>query len=307
MNHIFGPVPSRRLGYSLGVDLVVHKTCTFDCLYCECGPTTSLTIERKEYVPFDELADELGETFKDPPERLDYVTLSGSGEPCLNTRMGDVLELLRSISPAKVAVLTNSSLLTDPEVRRELGLAHVVAPSLDTAVPETFNLINRPHPSLSLGAMVKGLVEFRRGFGGEIRLEVLLVKGVNDSPGELERLARQIELIRPDTVDVNTAFRPGAARLKPLTQEELESAARGLGPLARPVGSFCGDGSLKLTGFLEKRVVALISRRPCTLDELAESLAAGEKEVREVLKDLEKRGVLKTQDQKDGRFYSIVV
>ncbi|MEE4166829.1 MAG: radical SAM protein, partial [Desulfocapsaceae bacterium] len=154
--YLFGPVPSRRLGISLGVDLVVHKTCSFDCIYCECGATTNLTVDRREYVPFADVVKELDDYFSNHPDP-DYITFSGSGEPCLNSRIGDVINYIRSQKPdIAIAVLTNGTLLHRADVRQELLGADLVMPSLDAASLSALQTVNRPHTSINLETYIGG-------------------------------------------------------------------------------------------------------------------------------------------------------
>ena len=173
-NLVFGPVPSRRLGRSLGVDLVPFKTCTYDCSYCQLGRTTRLTVERKEWVPMDAILDELKRKLTCRP---DYITLTGSGEPTLHSCLGQLIEHIQAMTRIPIAVLTNGSLLWQHEVRKELALADVVLPSMDAGGAFTFTCINRPQASLSFETLVEGLVEFRRAFSGHYWLEVFLWGG----------------------------------------------------------------------------------------------------------------------------------
>ena len=163
-NHVFGPVPSRRIGRSLGVDLVPYKTCTYDCIYCQLGGTTNLTLEPKEWVPMDAVLDELKRKLETRP---DYITLSGSGEPTLYSRLGEIIGRIREITDVPVAVLTNGSLLWKKEVREEVAMADLVLPSLDADNDYNFRFINRPHPDISFDQLIEGLIEFRSEFTGQ--------------------------------------------------------------------------------------------------------------------------------------------
>lgn len=208
---IFGPVRSGRLGTSLGLDLLGAKICSFDCLYCEVGPTRALTSARKPYVPADKILGELAYWLFNPHPEFDVVTLGGMGEPTLNSDMGRIIEGVRELVPGvPVAVLTNSSLINDPQVRTELALADLVLPSMDSLVPSEFALINKPVSGLSLLDIRRGLLEFRKLFAGRLCLEVLVLAGVNDSQENLERLSAFCTELRPDRVDVVTMTRPGA-------------------------------------------------------------------------------------------------
>ena len=208
--YIFGPVPSRRLGRSLGVDLVPYKTCTFDCIYCDLGRTTRKTVSRQSYVSPEEIQGELELTLSVLEKKPDYITLSGSGEPTLNTNIGEIIRRIKEITSTPVAVLTNGSLLSSNEVRRDLSEADVVLPSLDAITPALFEYINRPHPSLKIEEIISGLIQFRKQYRGQIWLEVVFCRGVNDDKEEIEKLKGVIERIQPDRIQLNTPVRPPA-------------------------------------------------------------------------------------------------
>jgi wyosine [tRNA(Phe)-imidazoG37] synthetase (radical SAM superfamily) len=221
--YIFGPVPSRRLGRSLGVDLVPYKTCTFDCIYCDLGRTTNKTTSRQSFVSSGEIQKELGLTLSFLDQKPDFITLSGSGEPTLNTETGDIIRRIKEITAIPTAVLTNSSLLSLDEVRRNLSEADVVLPSLDAITPATFDYINRPHTSLGAKEIISGLIQFRRQYRGQIWLEILFCRGVNDGKKEIERFKEVIERIEPDRIQLNTPVRPPAEDFVfPLTLGQLE-------------------------------------------------------------------------------------
>ena len=207
--YVFGPVASRRLGVSLGVDLVRPKTCSLDCIYCEAKATTELTLERREYVPVDEVIAELDAVLKPHPE-LDYITFSGSGEPTLNSGIGRVAEFLKRAYPQyKLCLLTNGFCLGDPSLRREIAGIDRIVPSLDASNSEEFRIINRPAPGLKFDRFIYDLTDFCRCSKQEIFLELFIVPGVNDSD---ESISRFVEIIRPmqvDLVQLNTLDRPG--------------------------------------------------------------------------------------------------
>ena len=209
MRYLFGPVASRRLGYSLGVDIIPHKVCTLDCLYCQLGPTTLKTIERKPYVEAGPVLAELDEMLAQKVQ-IDCITFSGSGEPTLNTCLGDIIAGIKRRCSIPVTVLTNGTLLHLPEVRAGLMQADIVCPSFDAATDAVFSRINRPHESLRVEQMIEGLAAFRREFSGRILLEVMIAHGINDSAGELEKLAQALQSFGADKIQINTVTRPGA-------------------------------------------------------------------------------------------------
>ena len=212
--YVFGPVMSGRLGRSLGLDLLGRRVCSMNCVYCESGPLQTLTLTRKPYVPADELLAELAaweaRRLARGEPRPDVVTLGGLGEPTLNSDLPAIIAGVRKILPGvPVAVLTNASLMTDPQVRRELAEADIVLPSLDSLEPGEFGRVNRPHRGVDPAAVARGILEFRGHFGGRLWLEILLVAGVNDSAENLARLTGFCRELGPDRVDVVTLTRPG--------------------------------------------------------------------------------------------------
>ncbi len=275
MRHIFGPVPSRRLGRSLGIDVIPAKTCSFDCIYCESGKTTHLTLKREQFVEPNEVLQELEEFFRVFPNGTDVLTFSSAGEPTLYLGIGELIRAIRKSYPQlPLIVLTNGSLLWDPEVRKDLLEAVRVVPSLDAVTPEVFRKINRPHPSLDVSKIVEGLRAFRAEYSGQLHLEIVLASGVNDSPEELSRLAEIAQTIEPDKIELNTVVRPPAlGGTEGLSTERMEWAATFF-PEGRTevVGVFNGQKRDSSGEDLETRILQTIERRPCTVPELAASL-----------------------------------
>ena len=207
--YVYGPVPSRRLGRSLGVDLVPFKTCSYDCVYCQLGRTTNKTLDLAEYVPVDSMLGELRDKLKEGP-RPDFIGLAGSGEPTLHVRLGEIIAGVKALTDVPVAVLTNGSLLWRPEFRVSLSKADLVMPSLDVGTPSSFVRVNRPHADLSFERMVDGLVTFSHESEGKIWLEVLLLAGITDRREEVKRIAGIVDKMRIDRVQLNTVARPPA-------------------------------------------------------------------------------------------------
>ncbi len=205
--HIFGPINSRRLGTSLGIDAIYFKVCSFDCLYCEVGITNIKTIERKEWVKKDDIIAELKDYLAKNDKKLDYITFSGSGEPTLNSKIGEIIDEIKKITTTKVAVLTNSSLFDDKNVQNELLKADLVVPSLDAVTETLFHKIDLPHKDVKIENIIKGLIEFRKLYTGQIWLEVLVLKGFNDTEEEFNKIAECVKLIKPDKVQINNLDR----------------------------------------------------------------------------------------------------
>ncbi len=306
MKHLFGPVPSQRLGISLVIDPIPKKVCTFDCIYCEVARTSYRTLERKQYIPTREILDEVREGLERNPGRPDYITFSGSGEPTLHCDLGRMIRAIQQMTSAKVAVITNSSTLFMPDVRADLKAADVVLPSLDSAIPETYRKINRPLPEITLERIIGGLEQFSKEYAGQMWLEVLLVKNVNDNEREYRALAEVISRIAPDRVDITTVTRPpGFGRASPAALEELHKLREILGPIARVTVSFAGTAKHEIPRGSEEAILELLKIRACTIEDMAKSTGLSEEEIRRYLNKFKERGVLEIIEFQNGVFYKI--
>lgn len=299
---VFGPVVSRRLGRSLGVDLIPYKVCSYDCVYCQLGRTTRLTAERSQYVRLDRVIEDVRRALE-APGRIDYVTLSGSGEPTLCLGLGDLIGALRERTQVPIAVLTNGSLLSRPELRQELAAADLVIPSLDAGDPATFARVNRPDPSIGFESMVEGLMEFGKGYRGRVWLEVFIVRGYNDRPDQVERIAALARQIAPERLQLNTVARPPAeGDALPVHPDVLHDLAGVFGPSAeivseRPAEATAAGGGAEVEGLLN-----LLARRPCDLVGMAEALGAHPNAVLKILPGLVREGKV-TVTRHGGRDY----
>ncbi|HNV38823.1 MAG TPA: radical SAM protein [Methanoculleus sp.] len=303
--YLFGPVPSRRLGRSLGIDLVPQKTCTFDCAYCECGRTTVLTLERREYVPTDRVIAEIDDCLAKAPD-IDYVTFAGSGEPTLHSGIGDIISFIKDRYPRyRVAVLTNGALFVDPDVRAALMRADLVVPSLDAVSEDIFRDINRPSPGITAGQVVAGLVAFSREFPGVIWLEVFIVPGKNDTDEELLRLRDAVAVIAPDRVQVNTLDRPGTdIRVRRASPRTLERARTIIGGNAEVIGAAsCEPATAPEMRDVADMLLATLRRRPCTVADLSRISGLRPAEVTKHLRILEEKGAVEPVREQRGVFY----
>jgi wyosine [tRNA(Phe)-imidazoG37] synthetase (radical SAM superfamily) len=302
--YIFGPVPSRRLGRSLGVDLVPYKTCTFDCIYCDLGRTTRKTITRQSYVPREKIQEELELYLSALGKKPDYITISGSGEPTLNANIGEIIPRIKEITSTPIAVLTNSSLLSLDEVRKDLSEADVVLPSLDAITPALFEYINRPHPSLRIEEIVSGLIQFRKQYRGQIWLEILFCRGVNDGRDEVEKLKQVIERVQPDRIQLNTPVRPPAEDFVfPLTLKQLEEIKEELGSNAVVVSEFIGPMGDRFDSDKDAEIIQLIKRRPCTTEDISKALGLRLDEVKKLLDHLTKTGAIRYRVYEQRCYY----
>jgi len=306
--YLFGPVPSRRLGMSLGIDLIPKKVCSLDCVYCEVGKTTKLTTHRLEYIKYDKVVAELKQFMGNAP-KIDYITFSGSGEPTLNSKIGEVLAFATKEYPhVKTAVLTNGTLLSDKKLREELLQADVILPSLDAATQEVFQRINRPFPELSIEKYKQGLIDLRNEYRGKIWLEILFLKGYNDNEEELVKLREAILQIKPDSIQLNTLDRPGTVSgLQPLTRDELQSIIDFWGlPNSEIIASQTKRTVVEsYRTDVESAIMETIARRPCTLDDLHRLLGIHVNEINKYLGTLEAEGKIISRSLERGVFYEL--
>ncbi len=302
MSIVYGPVPSRRLGFSLGVDIIPFKTCTLDCIYCQLGRTTLRTVRRKEYIKKKDVLEEVKKCLKNH-KFMDYITLAGSGEPTLNSGIRDIIAGIGKITDIPVAVLTNGTLLSRKDVRRDLLKANLVIPSLDSAKVLGFRKINRPHSSLDVARVIDGIVKFRKEYKGKLWLEVMLVRGFNDTDDEINRLKRIIKTIKPDKVHLNTVVRPPAEKF---------AGVVGIGKMkniVKKIGKECdiiSDVKWKNKGLfindLKKTMLDIIKRRPVTVHDLSLSLGVKRDEVLKNVLVIEKLGMIKVE-KKNNKIY----
>ncbi|WP_028574033.1 radical SAM protein [Desulfonatronovibrio hydrogenovorans] len=302
---IFGPVWSSRLGSSLGIDLLGSKTCSFDCLYCESGKTEAKTVARKPYVPLEKVEQELTRWFSCDLQIPDHITLGGEGEPCLNSELGTILDIVKKLRPdIPAAVLTNSSLLNDPGVRKELLKADVVLPSLDSMVEEEFLRINRPHPGIKLKQIIQGLMDFRQEFSGKLFLEVLILPGINDSLRNRELLLDFCTVLKPDRVDLTTMTRPGA-HIGPDMPDKLFLEAWNRDFRASSKQEVTRASQACITGpAVEQRIRASVQRRPQTMEQLVQALGIHKEEALAALASLESSGKIRAlTDQAQSQIF----
>jgi wyosine [tRNA(Phe)-imidazoG37] synthetase (radical SAM superfamily) len=303
MKHIYGPVTSRRLGSSLGVDVLPLKTCSFNCIYCQLGATLSPTVERAPYIAAAEVLSEIEEYLAGDGPRPDYITFSGSGEPTLHSELGEMIQKAKNMAEVKIAVLTNSSMITLPEVRSGISAADLVVPSLDAATQAVFERVNRPAPGLKIDSIINGLEAFRKEFAGELRLEVLLVEGINDSQSELEKMRDAARRILPDAIDLNTVARPPAdSSASALTSERMAEVAEFFGEKARAVlpSKKMHHG---VPGEAAKKILSLLRRRPCSFAEICSSLGLGTDEAAAALAAMSRKGLVTSVDGREDGFY----
>ncbi|MBW2016953.1 MAG: radical SAM protein [Deltaproteobacteria bacterium] len=283
--YLFGPVPSRRLGLSLGIDLTPFKTCSLDCVFCQLGRTTKKTVLRKEYVPIEAVIAEI-EAWLASGGRADYLTLSGSGEPTLHSRFGDVLSFIRSHCGIPTVLLTNGTMLFHPEVRSAACNADIVKVSLSAWDQASYGWMNRPHPDLRFEQLIEGQKIFRDQFKGNLWMEVFLVAGMNSSPDDVSKIAALVEEIRPDRIHLNTAVRPPAEEFaQPLSRQRLAALVNLFRPTAEVIAEFTPHTTSGIRASQE-RVFSMLKRRPCTAEQIAEAFGMHLNEVSKIIGNL---------------------
>jgi wyosine [tRNA(Phe)-imidazoG37] synthetase (radical SAM superfamily) len=302
MTYVFGPVPSRRLGLSLGVDLIPRKTCSYDCLYCQVGRTTCVTAEPGDFVPLGDVLLELKESFQ--RIRPDFVTFSGSGEPTLHSGIGEVIAFVKKESDLKVAVLTNGSLLGREDVRERLMKADVIMPTLSTVNEETYRKIHRPHPDLVLSRVIQGLRSLRRSYRGELHVEVMLLSGLNDSEEELAGLKKALSDIAPDRIQLNTVVRPPAdPEALSLDREKMVRIKNFFGARAEVVAFMPPKRRDRKYDSSSEAVIEMAKRRPVRARDVADVLGLPIDDVEKLVKALTVKGRLRFQDHLGETYY----
>ena len=307
MKYVFGPVPSRRLGQSLGIDTIPLKTCNWNCVYCQLGRSVPLTNERLEYFPAEDILLEVEQALRSHKSgEIDWVTFVGSGEPTLHNRMGELIRRVKVLTPLPVAVITNGALLYLPKVREELSAADAILPTLDAGNARLYRKINRPHPDITFERLVDGLVAFRKEYQGKLWVEVMLVRGLNDTEESLREIVAVMERIQPDEVHINLPTRPPAETwVQPPDEEGLMRALAILGEIARVVHP--AEGSFDLSGFenVVDAIVSIITRHPMNEVELRLTLEKWTPgQVDKALQELSASGRAQVVERYGKRFWS---
>ena len=302
MNYIYGPVPSRRLGFSLGVDIIPHKNCTIDCIYCQLGRTTRKRVKRKSFARGEDIIEEISKSVSAGHD-IDFITFSGSGEPTLNSDIGRLIHEVKKITSIPVAVLTNGTLLFQEDVQRDLIEADVVLPSLDAASQEVFKRVNRPHHSLRIERVMDGLKSFRRRYKGLVWLEIMLIKGFNDDRQELSRMKKAISEIRPDKVYLNTVSRPPSEiYAEPLSPAEMIAVKNYLDGNCEVIAEFHKKRSPEGKD-LEGSIIEMTKRRSLTVTDIADVLGISEMNAESILGRLVAGGTVTEKQYGTKNYY----
>lgn len=304
--YLFGPVPSRRLGLSLGIDLVPSKVCSLNCVYCESGKTTNLTNLRSGYIPVELIIEELN-LFLAARRQLDYITFSGAGEPLLNNGIGKLIEYIKTNYPEyKLALITNSVSLTEKSVREDVKNIDLIMPSLDAATETAFCKLNRPAKGVNVKLIIDGLVEFRRISKAQMWLEVFIIEGINDTDEELTDLKKAIVLINPNRLQINTLDRPGTESwVNPASEIRLKEIAGFFHPvnteiIAKKKQVINADN---FNQPLSQQIIAAISRRPCTIEDLEIMTGLNRENIESTLDELKIQNIIIVDKKDRGDFF----
>ena len=299
--YLFGPVPSRRLGRSLGVDLIPFKTCTMNCTYCQLGETTCEVSERGDYVPMQHVLAEL-ERWMATDGQADHITLAGSGEPTLHSHFGEVFRWVKKHADIASVLLTNGSLLHFPEVRADAALADKVKVTLSAWDEASFQQIHRPAQGVTFDLLVAGERIFRKEYAGELSVEVFIIEGINSDVAHVRRIAEVVDSINPDRIDINTAVRPPAdSGVKAVSPEQLAELADILGPKAEVTASFKKQTSPAME-VTPEALLGLIQRHPATAGQLARDFNASIEAISKSLNAMVAEGKI-SAEVRDGETY----
>jgi wyosine [tRNA(Phe)-imidazoG37] synthetase (radical SAM superfamily) len=288
------------------VDLVPPKICTYDCVYCQVGKTTEKTLQRKEYIPVEEVLEEVKNFLSKGDASIDHFSLSGSGEPTLHSQIGLVIKGIKGMSPIPVAVLTNGSLLYLEGLRDDLRQADIILPSLDAVSKEVFTRINRPHKEISVEKVVEGLVEFRKVYQGQIWLEILFCKGMNDGRNEIREMKKAVDRIQPDRIHINTVVRPPTEPwAAPLNSEEMEEIQAFFGEKASIISEFDRHPLSLPEMNAKEEIFRILKRRPLSLVDLSQRMAIPKEELEATIQPMVEEGKIKTRRFGDSIYYEV--
>lgn len=304
MTYIFGPVPSRRLGLSLGVDLVPFKTCTYDCVYCQVGKTTHKTIECRPYVPIVQVIDELKKNLENTCP--DTITLAGSGEPTLNSQIKEIISFIKTLSGIRIAVITNGSMLWKEEIRDSIIEADIIMPTLTTAYDKTFKRIHRPCNEIQFQSVLRGLKKLREIYDGRYWLEIMLIAGMNESADELEALKSIVEGLCPDRIQLNSVVRPPSdPSAQSLDGMKLEKIKKMFGENAEIISSTRLKQEKAVYDSHTSMILEMVRRRPVSAIDISSILGVEESAVHALIKGLLIKGILEGKEHGGVVYYSI--
>ncbi len=288
MKYIYGPVPSRRLGKSLGIDPIPSKTCNYQCIYCQLGKTTNFTNIRKNYFPKKDIIAEMEKAIKSNENEFDYITFVGSGEPTLYKDLKDLILRAKELSKKPICVITNGSLLYEKKVQDALMISDLVLPSLDAGDKKSFIKINRPHPSLRFKSLIQGIKSFKKNFEGQFWIEVMLIKGINDSKEELLKIKEKIDFINPDRIDINVPIRPPVEKWVKIPDKNTLSILNEIFDDYSNI-NFPEEGKFSIySSNFEEELISILERHPMRQDQIIETFSSADFNKNKILSQLRK-------------------
>lgn len=305
VKYVFGPVPSRRLGRSLGVDLIPFKYCSFNCVYCQLGRTPMHAIDRREYVPMETVLSQIQDALNRGP-RPDYITLAGSGEPTLYLRMGELIDRIHAMTDVPVDIITNGSTLWMDEVFEAVVKADLILPSLDAGDAEIYAKINRPASEATFDRLIDGLDHLARVCPQKVWLEVFIVNGINDDPENVQKIAALTDRFKFTRVQLNTAVRPPAEReVEPVSRETLERLANFFTPPAEIIAEFPHPTDVGEFHAQTEAVLDMLRRRPCTVNDIVNGLGAVRNEIIKIVEILLQENKILSEKRGDQDYYYV--
>ncbi len=301
MKYIYGPVPSRRLGSSLGIDPIPSKTCNFQCIYCQLGKTTNFTNIRNNFFPKEDIITELERAIELHENSIDYITFVGSGEPTLYKDLKELILKAKEFSNKPICVITNGSLLNQKEVQNALMLSDLILPSLDAGDKKSFIKINRPHPSLSFKKIIQGFINFRKIFKGKFWIEVMLMKGINDSKEELLKIKKKIDLVNPDRIDINVPIRPPVEKWVKIPDKSILTVLNEIFVEYSNI-NFPEEGKFRIySSDFERELLSILERHPMRQDQIIETFSSGKFDKDKIISHLKH---LKSQEKIKNILYN---
>ncbi len=289
----------------MGIDILPYKTCSYNCIYCQLGATTTQTVERKKLTTPKDILSQIKTKIANDCQ-IDYLTFSGSGEPTLNAKLGLIINRVKKFTSIPVAVITNGSLLFVQGVQEDLLVSNVVMPTLCTTSQMIFEKIHRPYASLKIEMIINSLINFRKRYKGKIWLEVMLVKGLNETEAEIEKLNTVITQIMPDKIQLNTVTRPPNVKTAtPISFDKLQEIKSFLGKSCEIIVDFDKARSKQQFNGEEKTILNLIKRRPVTLEEITRALGIHRNEALKYLDVLKKNFKIKIVKHADKKYFQI--
>ncbi|MBD3339466.1 MAG: radical SAM protein [Candidatus Lokiarchaeota archaeon] len=309
MEYVFGPVPSRRLGRSLGIDPIPSKTCNFQCIYCQLGRTNHFTNTRQSFYSYQEILNEVKQVLNNQGKEIDFITFVGSGEPTLYKDLGLTIQGVKNLTDIPICVITNGALLYEQEVREEIMDADIILPTLDAGDSNSFIRINRPHPSIKYDAMIKGFLDFRSNFGGKFWIEVMLMKNINDSREELKKIKIILDQIQPDRIDINFPIRPPAEKWVEIPNKEVFVRLDEIFGIYSEIVHFPKLKSFKIySNNFEKELTSIIGRHPMRQSSIIKTFQSEvftEDKIIEELKILESQNIIEELIYGSEKFWTL--